>query len=110
MDWKEALGKLSREDFPAPDPSEEEEIAKPAAEKKTDLLRVVIDRKQRKGKTATIVEGFTCPEDELKRIASDLKSRIGAGGSARGGEILVQGDCVAKVADALRGMGYKVKC
>lgn len=109
MDWKEALGALVPEDFPAPQEQEEEVRPDSCGDRKTDTLRIVIDRKQRKGKTATIVEGFSCDEEELKRIARDLKTRVGAGGSARGGEILVQGDCGAKVAEALRGMGYKVK-
>ena len=65
--------------------------------------------KGRKGKTATIVEGFTCPEDELLEVAARLKTRFGTGGSARGGEILIQGDVAAKVKALLTEMGYKVK-
>lgn len=111
MDWKDILSsKVESGELPAiensdaPDPAGEE-----AAASKPDILRVVIDRKGRKGKTATIVEGFTCGETELKEIAATLKTRLGTGGSARGGEILIQGDRAADTRDILRGLGYKVK-
>ncbi|MBD5321485.1 MAG: translation initiation factor [Duncaniella sp.] len=106
MDWKDILaskvndGTLDREEFVAEEPVD---IRKP------DVLHVTIDRKGRKGKTATIIEGFTCPESELLDIAARLKSQLGTGGSARGGEILIQGECVDKVRRLLSDMGYKVK-
>lgn len=107
MDWKDILaskvsdGTLDREEFIEP--------TKSAAPGTVDSLRVIIDRKGRKGKTATIVEGFTCSDDELRQVAAKLKSCLGVGGSARGGEILIQGDCVQKVKSLLGEMGYRVK-
>lgn len=82
----------------------EEETAPAAAEPKAprQKLNVVIDRKGRKGKTATIIEGFTLPDEEVERIASELKRRIGTGGSARGGEILLQGEWKEKVEQLLK--------
>ncbi|MDE5607573.1 MAG: translation initiation factor [Muribaculaceae bacterium] len=71
-------------------------------------LRVSIERKGRAGKTATIIEGFT-PDDDIASIASMLKTRLGTGGSARGCEILIQGDRRADAADILRSLGHKVK-
>lgn len=108
MDWKEALKqKMASGTIPVDDTPD----AVPEADTpKSDTLTVSIDRKGRKGKTATIVEGFTCDDAEVARIASGLKSRLGVGGSSRGDEILIQGDYVARVADLLRAMGYKVKC
>lgn len=106
MDWKDLLaskvndGTLEREEFVP-------EVAAPAVS--ADTLRVSIDRKGRKGKTATIVEGFTCGDDTLLDIAARLKSKLGTGGSARGGEILIQGDVVDKVKPLLAAMGYKVR-
>jgi len=109
MDWKEALGALAAEDFPqAPDePQAPEETM--AGQGQSAPLIIGIDRKQRKGKTATIIEGFECGDDELKRTAARLKSSIGVGGSARGGEILLQGDVRQKAAELLRKEGYIVK-
>lgn len=75
----------------------------------TDKLRILLDRKGRKGKEATIIEGFTASADELIEIASKLKSKLGVGGSARGNEILVQGDKRREVASQLQAMGYQCK-
>lgn len=72
-------------------------------------LHVVVERKGRGGKTATIIEGFECDDEQIKHIAKELKSTLGTGGSARGGEILIQGDCRERVRDALRSMGFKLK-
>ena len=106
MDWKDILaskiddGTLEREEFVE---------AELPVERKADVLHVSVDRKGRKGKTATIVEGFSCEESELLDIAARLKTRLGTGGSARGGEILIQGECADKVKNLLTEMGYKVK-
>lgn len=73
-------------------------------------LTVSMERKGRGGKTATIISGFTLAgDDKIAGIASRLKSRLGTGGSARGGEILIQGDRRDDVAAWLRAQGYKVK-
>lgn len=74
-----------------------------------DTLRVILDKKGRKGKVATIIEGFTIPDDEVAEISSELKRKIGTGGSARGGEILLQGDWREKASSLLREKGFKVK-
>lgn len=110
MDWKEQLAKLSASGT-LPEGEPEAEAAAPQAEThvKNATLHVLTDRKGRKGKTATIVEGF--PEDgkEAEKVAGRLKKQLGCGGSSRCGEILIQGDCKQKVTDLLRAMGFKVK-
>ena len=115
MDWKEALSMaFDGDDAPQFEPSAEQDDATDAtvvADKilQTEPLRILTDRKARKGKTATIIEGFLCDDEELKEIAKELKSKTGVGGSARCGEILLQGDCKQKVAEMLKAKGYKVK-
>lgn len=107
MDWKDALKGLA-ETLP---PGEERAETTPAADKKpaaADRLLITYEKKGRKGKPATIISGFTCNDDELKNIASKLKTSIAVGGSARGGEILLQGDCRTQAADALRKLGYRL--
>jgi translation initiation factor 1 len=69
-------------------------------------LRVVIDRKKRKGKEVTLVTGFVGPEDDLKDLGKYLKTRCGVGGSAKEGEILVQGDQRDQVVQLLKEKGY----
>lgn len=108
MDWKELLsqkiasGEIEREEFVADD-----NITPSAAD--TELIEILLDKKGRKGKTATLAVGFKCDDTRLKEIASELKSRLSTGGSARGGEILIQGDRRDDMKKILSGMGFKVK-
>ena len=112
MDWKDALGSLLQEgNLPEGEPDAPETEAMPADSKTVRKfpVHVLIEKKGRAGKTATIVEGFDCPDETLQEVARQLKRRLGVGGSARGGEILIQGNLPAKVKEALTDMGYKVK-
>ena len=72
-------------------------------------LDIVLEKKGRGGKQATIVTGFTCDEEALKQVASSLKRSLGVGGSARCGEILIQGDFRQRVLDELTSMGFKAR-
>ena len=87
---------------------EEDEIQE-TLEPKEQLLYVSIDRKNRGGKEATLVEGFVGNDVDLSDLAKTLKSKCGVGGSAKDGVILVQGNFKQKIADLLSQMGYKVK-
>ena len=121
MDWKDMLGQL-RENLPDDGmPQDTASTGEPgqqtgapgkeinSSKVQKEALRVLIDKKGRKGKTATIVEGFTLSDEEVARIAASLKRRLGTGGSARGGEILIQGDAADKVKALLQSDGFKVK-
>ena len=107
QDWREALGALLP-DTPAADVPQDAEPA-PGQETETARLDVVVERKGRGGKTATIVAGFTVSDEAVAEIASQLKRRLGPGGSARGGEILIQGDRADAVVKALTDMGMKAR-
>lgn len=110
IDWKDALGALKDSGAIPIDntPDAPEETNAEGSIQKTPLT-VLIDRKGRKGKTATIVEGFTGSDNELDSLAKTLKQKLGTGGSTRAGEILIQGDRKADVTNILRSLGYKVK-
>ena len=69
-------------------------------------MRVRIEKNGRGGKTVTIVSGFVGSEDDLKELGKALKSKCGVGGSAKDGEVLVQGDFRQRVIEILRAMGY----
>ncbi len=72
-------------------------------------LRVMIDKKQRKGKVVTLISGFIGDVDDLKELGKKLKSKCGTGGSVKDGEVVIQGDFKVKVIEELKNMGYKVK-
>lgn len=72
-------------------------------------LYVSIDKKQRAGKEVTLVEGFIGTDDDLKELGKLLKSKCGVGGTAKDGEIIVQGNFRDKVMELLQKEGYKVK-
>lgn len=72
-------------------------------------LKVMLDKRNRKGKEVTLVVGFVGTDDDLKELARRLKTRCGVGGSARGGEILLQGDFRQKVRELLAADGYGVR-
>lgn len=82
---------------------EEEAEELPARQQK---LRVMVDRKQRKGKEATLVTGFVGPEDSLRELGKYLKAKCGVGGSAKDGEIIIQGNQRDRVVELLKEKGY----
>ena len=110
-DWKDILGKAF--DLPAdtdttatePQPDKGDALQQQGKQ----MLDIVLERKGRGGKQATIVTGFKCDDEALKQVASTLKRSLGVGGSARGGEILVQGDWRQRVLDELTVMGFKAR-
>lgn len=87
------------------DESEEQETLDP----RDQDLRVLIDRKQRGGKIATVITGFVGTEDDLKDLGKTLKQKCGVGGSAKDGEIIIQGDQREKIMGLLSNMGYRAK-
>ncbi len=71
-------------------------------------LKISIDRKQRKGKTVTLIEGFVGSNEDLKQLEKKLKSACGVGGSNKDGIIIIQGNMLQKVKEILQKLGYRV--
>ena len=72
-------------------------------------LRVQLDKKQRGGKQVTLITGFVGADADLQALGKLLKTRCGGGGSAKDGDILVQGDFRDQVLALLLKAGYKAK-
>ncbi|HZH87977.1 MAG TPA: translation initiation factor [Chitinophagaceae bacterium] len=83
--------------------SEEVETLAPAEQK----LRVRYETKHRGGKKVTVVEGFVGKDEDLQALGRTLRQQCGVGGSAKDGDILVQGNVVKKVVEILKDQGYK---
>jgi translation initiation factor 1 len=72
-------------------------------------LRVMLNKKLKGGKKATLVTGFVGTEKDLADLAKQLKNLCAAGGTSSEGEILVQGEFRQRIMDFLVKKGYKVK-
>ncbi|MDR0573926.1 MAG: translation initiation factor [Tannerella sp.] len=108
-DWKDRSGMVysTNPDFNYNTGEEEEEETLP---KEKQSFRISLDKKNRGGKTATLVIGFRGKSEDLTTLGKYLKVKCGAGGSAKDGEIMIQGDVRRKVADILTNDGYgKIK-
>ena len=107
-DWKKRLGVVysTNPDFKYEEErTEEAETPAPSAQR----LTVSIDRRNRGGKQVTLVTGVTGREEDLAELGRTLKIKCGVGGSAKDGEIAIQGDFRDKVTELLVKMGYKAK-
>lgn len=69
-------------------------------------LRIWLETKHRGGKAATVLTGFVGRETDMEELGKKLKSFCGTGGSAKDGEIIVQGDQREKVLQWLLKNGY----
>lgn len=99
----DGLAYSTNSDFFNSFPQAEEAATLPKDKQK---LRVKLDSKQRAGKVVTIVEGFVGTLDDLEALGKQLKTKCGAGGSAKDGLILVQGDYREKMIAWLKEWGY----
>jgi translation initiation factor 1 len=72
-------------------------------------LRVWLEKNHRGGKIATVVKGFVGSEEALSELGRTLKTKCGTGGTAKDGEIIIQGDHREKVVALLADMGFPVK-
>ena len=104
MDLKDQLKNL----FPDHEPEEE-----PANEKKSDIWLqdnpMICKYEKRKGKPITIIEGYTGADDDFRKLAKELKTRLSVGGSFKNYKIIIQGDYRDKIMEILMEKGFNVK-
>ncbi|MFV1449611.1 translation initiation factor [Maribacter sp. HS] len=105
MDLKDQLKNL----FPDHEPEENE------VENKTEnpiWLQedpIICKYEKRKGKPITILEGYTGADEDFKKLAKELKTKLSVGGSFKDDKIIIQGDYRDKIMSILKDKGFAVK-
>ena len=104
-DWKKRLDIVysTNPDYHYNEEGQEEDKTLP---KEKQLLRISLDKRNRKGKAVTLITGFAGSNEDLQELGKMLKTKCGVGGSAKEGEILIQGDHREKVLAILQKEGY----
>lgn len=104
-DWKDRLNVVfsTNPDFKF-ETEDDEDVE--TIDKTKQQLRVSLDKRNRKGKAVTLITGFIGTEDDIAALGKLLKVKCGVGGSAKDGEIIVQGDLRTKVLEILQKEGY----
>ena len=75
--------------------------------KEEQRLLITLDKKQRGGKTVSLIKGFSMKESEIEELAKSLKSFCGSGGASKNNEIIIQGDHREKMLQWLLKNGYR---
>lgn len=109
MDWREKLGMAFGLEPGTVSDEQEETVQETELEPCKQRLDIMLDKRNRNGKKVTLVVNFEGSDEALKALAKELKQHCGVGGSARGGEILIQGDFRDKILAFLKGRGYKAR-
>lgn len=104
-DWKDRLNVVysTNPDFNYECIEEEEAETLPKNQQK---LRISMEKKGRGGKTVTLIKGFIGSEEDLKDLSKWLKTKCGVGGSAKEGEIIIQGEFKQRIIELLKVEGY----
>jgi translation initiation factor 1 len=107
-DWKDRLGVVfsTNPDFDFQKSENDQPVILQPGQQN---LLVRLDKKQRKGKSVTLVTGFKGKDADLRQLGRMLKTKCGVGGTVKEGEILIQGDFCNKVLEILHQTGYKAK-
>ena len=106
--WKEWLGIVysTDPDFKFQETENNEAETLPPEKQ---VLKIQLSTKHRKGKTVTLISGFTGKEKDLKLLEKDLKAKCAAGGTSKDNEIIIQGNFMEKAGQYLRSLGFKVR-
>ncbi len=104
-DWKDRLNVVysTNPNFRYETAGEEKSDTLP---KEKQLLRISLDKRNRGGKMVSLITGFVGKEEDLQALGKTLKVKCGVGGSAKDGEIIIQGDFRNKLLELLQKEGY----
>lgn len=105
MDLKDQLKNL----FPDHDVPEE---AEKQEEKDGIWLQddpILCKYEKRRGKPITILDGYNGAQSDFKKLAKELKTELGVGGSFKNEQIIIQGDYRDRIMKILRDKGFFVK-
>lgn len=73
------------------------------------MVRVLLEKKGRGGKTVSVVAGLRLNDEALRELSTELKRRCGTGGTVKDGIIEIQGDHRDVLMSVLKEKGYTVK-
>lgn len=104
MDLQDQLKNL----FPEHVPEKEDK----SEEKSNIFLQdepIICKYEKRKGKPITILEGYNGTDSDFRKLAKEIKTKLGVGGSYKNSSIIIQGDYRDSIMDMLKAKGFKVK-
>ncbi len=70
---------------------------------------IICKYEKRKGKPTTILEGYTGSDEDFKKLAKELKTKLSVGGTFKENSIIIQGDYRDRIMVILKEKGFKVK-
>ncbi|MDD2960471.1 MAG: translation initiation factor [Muribaculaceae bacterium] len=109
LDWKDKLAQTFNVDISSIEDTKVEENEENTGMPTKQNVKIMLDKRNRNGKAVTLIVDFVGSDEALKELAKELKAQCGSGGSARCGEILIQGDFRNKIQTILTAKGYKSK-
>ena len=114
MAKKESKTRLVYSTDPEPEAEEKPVVvpknpAAPFAIQGNEPVRVHLERKGRKGKAVSVIQGVKSPNVGKRALAKHLKNRLGTGGAVKGDSIEIQGDNRDRLVELLNELGYRAK-
>lgn len=105
-DWRNTLSQMA-----AAEGMDLASLQKEEATKPTKKQQLTIKEEKRGGaqKKATIIYGYDGSDEEIAEFGALLRKKLSTGGSARGGEILLQGEVAEKAQREIESMGHKAR-
>ncbi|WP_121665320.1 translation initiation factor [Mesonia aquimarina] len=105
MDLKDQLQNL----FPDHEPDENTENSSEENKLWMQDDPLICKYEKRKGKATTIIEGYTGADEDFKKLAKELKTTLGVGGTTKNDQIIIQGDYRPQIMKILKEKGFSVK-